>query len=215
MLTYKEAQTFYDSFGRKQERQFYEESAINDLIAHGRFRDAENIVEFGCGTGKLALRLFLDVLPAHCQYVGVDISRTMIDLCQDSLRPYAGRAKCMKNEGHPILNLAVHSADRFISTYVLDLLSAKDIDVLLSEAHRILVPGGLLCLACLTHGVTLLSRMVERGWRGLYKLSPSLVGGCRPVDMAEHLRTDRWHIVHDALIESYAVPSEVLIAKKR
>jgi len=212
MLTYKEAQKFYDAFGKKQDRQFYEESAINDLIAHGNFSDAKNIVEFGCGTGKLASRLLKDVLPADCHYTGVDISQTMVNLCRENLRHYPDRAKCLQSKGKPILNIAAKSADHFISTYVLDLLSGEDITILLNEACRVLMPGGYLCLAGLTHGVSAVSRLVEQVWSCIYKIKPSLVGGCRPLEFAKYLETDKWHIIHDVVIESYAVPSQVLIA---
>ena len=42
------------------------------------------------------------------------------------------------------VDLPDRSFDRFISTYVLDLLSEENIDSLLSEAYRILRTGGLL-----------------------------------------------------------------------
>ncbi len=214
MLTYKDAQKFYDAFGEKQDRQFYEESAITDLIAHGNFAEAKNIVEFGCGTGKLASRLLNDVLPADCYYTGVDISPTMVELCREKLRRFPDRAKCLQSKGQPILNITGQSADRFISTYVLDLLSGEDITILLNEAYRVLMPGGYLCLAGLTHGASATSRLVVLVWRGIYRIRPSLVGGCRPLKITGYLKTDQWHILRDKVIESYAVPSEVLIARK-
>ena len=214
MLTYNEVQRFYDSFGKKQDRQFYEEPALKDLIVQGNFSEAKNIVEFGCGTGKLASRLFKDLLPNNCHYLGVDISQTMVSLCQNNLKQYSNRSKCYKNEGEPIINIADQTADRFISTYVLDLLTEKDAITLLNEAHRILLLGGYLCLVSLTHGVSLVSRIVEIVWHSLYKLRPSIVGGCRPIELTQYLRNDKWHIIHDLVIESYGVPSEVVIAKR-
>ena len=44
------------------------------------------------------------------------------------------------------VDLPDRSFDRFISTYVLDLLSEENIDSLLSEAYRVLRTGGLLGL---------------------------------------------------------------------
>ena len=40
--------------------------------------------------------------------------------------------------------------DRFVLTYVLDLLSPKDIGPVFAEAHRVLAPGGLPGLVGLT-----------------------------------------------------------------
>ncbi|WP_038250506.1 class I SAM-dependent methyltransferase [Ghiorsea bivora] len=214
MLTYNEAQRFYDSFGKKQSKQFYEESAMNNLIELGKFDEAKNIIEFGCGTGKLASRLLKNILSRKCYYLGVDISQTMVALCQKNIEQYSDRAKCYKNEGKPIINITDQSADRFISTYVLDLLTEEDIIVLLNEAYRILLPGGYLCLASLTHGTSFVSHIVEFIWSSLYKLKPSIVGGCRPIKISEYLQNDKWHILHDSTIVSYGVPSEVVIARR-
>ena len=214
MLTYNEVQRFYDSFGRKQDKQFYEESAINDLIKRGNFGEAKNIVEFGCGTGKLASRLLKNILSNNCHYLGVDISQTMVTLCQKNIKQYSDRSKCYKNEGEPRIDIPDQSADRFISTYVLDLLAEKDKITLLNEAYRILLPGGYLCLASLTHGVSLISHIVEIIWNSLYKLKPSIVGGCHPINLTEYMQSDKWNIIHNSVIVSYGVPSEVIIAER-
>lgn len=214
MLTYNELKIFYDSFGKKQDKQLYEESAIHVLIEQGKFNEANNIVEFGCGTGKLASRLLRGVLSSNCHYMGVDISQTMTSLCQKNTVQFAERAKCYKNEGEPIIDLPDQSADQFISTYVLDLLTEKDVITLLNEAYRILLPGGYLCLASLTHGISLSSRIVEFAWNTLFKLKPSIVGGCRPIKLTQHLQSEKWDIIHDSVIVSFGVPSEVLIAKR-
>jgi ubiquinone/menaquinone biosynthesis C-methylase UbiE len=49
------------------------------------------------------------------------------------------------SDGSPRLPAGDGEYDRFVSTYVLDLLSAADTVDLLAEAHRVLRPGG-------THG---------------------------------------------------------------
>lgn len=213
MLTYHEAKKFYDAFGIKQDKQFYEKSAINDLLEHGKFSTAKNIVEFGCGTGSLASRILKNISPNDCLYTGVDISQTMITLCQKNIAQFSDRATCYKNEGEPKINLPDQFADRFISTYVLDLLTEKDSLILLSEAHRVLKPGGYLCLASLTHGNTFYSRMVVFLWNVLFRLKPSIVGGCRPVKLTKYLNNNKWQIIHHIIIISFGVPSEIVVAK--
>jgi hypothetical protein len=64
-----------------------------------------------------------------------------------------------------------------------------------SEAHRLLRPEGLLCLVSLTPGPTWLSRLVTGLWTGIHRLSPSLVGGCRPVELQALLSLDQWQLV--------------------
>ena len=62
-LTSSKIRDFYDAFGKKQDKQFYEDAAIDHLIEHGEFEKAGYVVEFGCGTGKLASRLLTEILP--------------------------------------------------------------------------------------------------------------------------------------------------------
>ncbi len=214
MLTHEQAKKFYDSFGRKQDKQFYEEKAITTLIEQGHFDNAEHVVEFGCGTGKLAARLLNEVLPRQCHYTGIDISETMVALCQQNTAPYAPRAKCYQGNGKPVLDISMQSADHFISAYVLDLLDEKDVHTLLEEAHRILKPGGFLCLASLGHGKGILSRTVETIWNLLFRVSPAIVGGCRPVSLHNFINPQQWQLSFNQTIVSYGIPSEVLIATR-
>ena len=57
-LTRSQAKSFYGRFGKMQDTQaFYEDAALDDLIAHAAFGEAANNFELGCGTGRFALRL--------------------------------------------------------------------------------------------------------------------------------------------------------------
>ena len=46
MLSYEQARKYYDSFGEKQDHQFYENSPIEKLIEFGDFDKANSIFEF-------------------------------------------------------------------------------------------------------------------------------------------------------------------------
>ena len=92
------------------------------------------------------------------------------------------------------LDLPDGAFDRFISAYVLDLLSEEDIDSLLSEAYRVLWTGGLLGLVSQTKGSQGLSRFVMWIWERLYQFSPILTGGCRPITIGSLLKNLRWKV---------------------
>lgn len=216
MLTHAEARAVYDRFGARQDRQsFYEDEALADLLAHLALREAQAVFEFGCGTGRLAKTLLDDHLPATAYYVGVDSSTTMVTLAAGRLAPYGERAKILQTTGEIQLAVTAHSFDRFVSTYVLDLLSEADIEALLVEAQRILLPGGLLGVASLTHGNTFVSRLVEKVWVGVHTLRPALVGGCRPISLLKYLGGPAWQIRHQHQLTSAGISSEVVIAAKR
>lgn len=213
-LTYEDARAFYDRFGAKQDWQrLYEDPALGDLIRHGAFEEAQAVLEFGCGTGRLAARLLRDHLPGTASYLGVDVSATMVARTRGRLAGFGDRVRVDHTEGSPRLALPSSSYDRFISTYVLDLLAADDIRVLLAEAHRLLAPGGRLGLVSLTHGVTTVARLVERLWMRVYRAHPTWLGGCRPVSLAEFVRSG-WQVTHRAVVTSLAISSEILVAEK-
>ncbi len=102
--------------------------------------------------------------------------------------------------------------DRFVSTYVLDLLSDEDIDALLREAHRVLAPGGRLCLASLTFGVGPVSRLVTGTWQRLHRWRGSLTGGCRPIRLTDHIDPALWEVRHQNVVVQVGVPSQVVVA---
>jgi ubiquinone/menaquinone biosynthesis C-methylase UbiE len=191
MLTHQQAKAFYDRLGSKQDLQaFYELPATNKQIAHAAFEEAQSVFECGCGTGAFAERLLSRHLPPQARYLAVDSSSTMVRLARARLA-------------------------RFVSNYVLDLLSCSDLAQLLAEAHRLLVAEGRLCLVSLTRGSTPLSRLVTWSWTRVHALEPRLVGGCRPVELRDCMSRTGFHIDYARVITRFEVPSEVVVASKQ
>jgi len=215
MLSHAHARRVYDRIGSLQDSQaFYEDPATDVLLQHGRFSSARHLFEFGCGTGRLAARLLSDHVSTDGTYRGVDLSPEMIRLAQGRLAPFGARAEAELTDGGPPLGEPSAAYDRFISTYVLDLLPEDEIAVVLREAGRILGPGGLLCLCGLSSGSGLVSRTVAKAWTMLHGLSPALVGGCRPIELLDQVASDGWRILHHRRLAPFAIPSEVLVAER-
>ncbi len=215
LFSHEQARAFYDRFGAWQDRQrFYEDDAVEEMLRHMALDEARSVCEFGCGTGRLAETLMRERLPERARYLGVDVSATMVALARRRLAPFGDRAGVRLTDGAPRLDLPDACVDRFLSTYVLDLLGAEDIRTLLSEAHRVLEPGGRLGLASLTRGTTLASKLVMKGWTLLRRMSPALVGGCRPIALETYVG-GIWDVRHRATVVRFGMPSEVLVAVRR
>ena len=216
ILTRQQARDFYDRFGRRQDSQsFYEKAALERLLELGEFESAEAVVEFGCGTGRFAQTLVEKHLSGSATYIGFDLSETMVQLTRKRLVPAGSRASVVRTDGRPRVPLPPTSCDRFISTYVLDLLSNQDISRTLAQAWKVLRPDGLLCLTGLTYGTTFVSRWVVACWLAIHSLRPSLVGGCRPISLTDFLGPASWKVLYSTTVVSWGVPSEILIAKPR
>jgi len=215
-LTPEEARAFYDRFGSKQDSQvFYEAAALDQLVGNSAFEDARSVFEFGCGTGRFALELLRHHLPAGSVYRGIDISMAMVEIASARLAPFAARANVTPASGQPALALADASVDRFVSTYVLDLLPDAVVRQVLAEARRALRPDGLLCLAGITQGISPLSRLVMGAWAKVFAMNPSWVGGCRPTELTQHLSASDWTIRFQKVVVAWGVASEVVVASRR
>ena len=110
-------------------------------------------------------------------------------------------------------------ADRFVSTYCLDLMSETDMMATLDKAEACLHPErGLLLLAGITWGYHLSVRtfFMTLVWELLYRFRRKVVGGCRPQHLAPYLRAKGWRIVKEVRTLPSGFPwmaSEVLAAR--
>ncbi len=214
-LSRDEARRVYDRIGARQDSlAFYDDRSVDEFVAHADFAAARRVFEFGCGTGRLAARLLSEELPPSASYRGVDLSPTMIRLAQARLAAFAPRAEVALTDGEAPVREPARAYDRFVSSYVFDLLSEDDIAAVVREAHRMLEPGGLLCLAGLSRGTSSASRVVAGIWSRVHALRPALVGGCRPIDLVPFLSRSHWAVRHHAHLTPFALASEALVAER-
>jgi SAM-dependent methyltransferase len=215
-LTHEQSAGFYDALGAKQDWQgFFEVPAMRDLIAHADFEAAHAVVEFGCGTGAFAEEVLMHHLPPQATYLALDSSATMVGLAQNRLARFGSRVTVRQSDGTFQVSEPSRSCDRIVSNYLFDLLSPEDMGYLLTEAERLLVADGSLCLVSITRGSTPLPRLVAWVWTQLHALEPRLLGGCRPLDLHTCLPATRWHIDYAQVITRFGIPSEVLVASKK
>ena len=211
-----QASRVYDKVGRFQDTQsFYEGPAVARMLDDGAFDHAHAVFEVGCGTGAMAARLLRDRLPTDATYHGVDVSPRMVSIASGRLRAWPQRATVERTDGQPPFDRADGSADRVVAAYVLDLLTEEDAAALIAEAHRLLEPGGLLCLTSITHGRAPASRTVSRIWEATARRLPVLTGGCRPIELDRLLAADDWEVVTDRRVTAWLVTSQVLVARSR
>jgi ubiquinone/menaquinone biosynthesis C-methylase UbiE len=215
MLSHQEVRGFYDRFGSKQDWQrFYEDIATEALFENAELSKAEAVVEFGCGTGRFAEKLLEKHLPLKAEYIGVDISETMVALARKRLHRFGPRAQVLRSDGSLHLPFEPGTFDRFVANYVLDLLTLDDDRTLLQEAWRVLTESGIIGLVSLTHGFTPASRVVERIWSAVHAVRPMLVGGCRPTSLLKIVMEPDWRLRYHGRFTRLGVPSETVVAEK-
>jgi SAM-dependent methyltransferase len=214
-VTHEQARRIYDLIGRRQDtRPLSERRALDELARRCAFEKATAVCEFGCGTGRYAAGLLRTRLSADCRYLGIDVSPRMVSLATEKLAPWAARAGVLLTDGSPRLPEPDGFCDRFISTYVLDLLGGEDTAALLVEAHRVLRPGGLLGLVSLTCGASVSARMLTTVWQRLWTVRPWLLGGCRPIEITHLLSPAEWSLRDELTVGKYLLTSQVVVAER-
>jgi ubiquinone/menaquinone biosynthesis C-methylase UbiE len=216
MLAPRRIRRIYDRLGSSLDSQaFYEDRALAELVAALDLAGSRRVVELGCGTGRLAERLLAEHLPETATYAGFDLSPKMVEISKRRLARFGARARVTLTDGVSPLPLPVASCDRFVSTYVLDLLEPEHIGLVLGDARRLLAADGRLGLASLTFGRGAGSRTLIGIWRGLFRLAPSLVGGCRPIELERFVTPPDWSVVHHGYRVAWGVPTEIVVATPR
>ena len=213
MLSRDQATRYYDRYAAKQDGASYEDGPLKMLLGHADFGAAQTVFELGCGTGRFAEQV-LNELPKNAIYYGTDLSKEMVALTQAHLARFGHRAQITQTDGSFPWPLADDSVDRVLSCYVLDLLPDDEIMAVMTEAARVLRPGGRLCLANLTDGTTPLSKLNMWRWRVLYRLNPLWVGGCRPQKLQGRLDVRTWKLRYHETVVSQLMPSEVIVAER-
>jgi ubiquinone/menaquinone biosynthesis C-methylase UbiE len=153
-------------------------------------------------------------LPPGGRYVGIDVSPRMVRLATSRLKTWAGRAAVRLSDGSSCLHDPNGSFDRFVSNYVFDLLAPEYAKAIISEAHRVLISGGKLCLVSLGCGTSGLSRIVTMLWERVWRLKPELLGGCRPVDLSSLLMPGQWSIDHHRKLVFFGLASEIIVTSR-
>lgn len=120
---------------------------------------AGNVVELGCGTG-----LYTSAYAPHCsQVIATDISEPMVELAKRALAAFpivSVRVADAVSTGLP-----AGSADAVVAVNLLPIV--PDAAAVLTEAHRLLRPGGVLIIAHTTGQGLPVGKILTSIWRGL------------------------------------------------
>lgn len=224
-LNRSDARKVYDTFaetghaGGKDASSGYGGPAVSALLEMADFGSARNVLDFGCGQGKLASLVLTnraDRLSAAAEgedpnkngipfhWKGIDQSPNMIKKFQEECVDKFGKDICdveLIANGDPrnlMRSYEANSVDRFVSTYCLDLLSEDDMYGVLDLAEQCLdKERGLLLLSGITWGYSAGSLKVfamTAVWELLYIIRRKKVGGCRPQALRPYLESRGWRI---------------------
>lgn len=195
---------YYDLWGRLTESKARKRCLTLSAIA-----DGEQVLEVAVGTG-LAFVELVRRNPSG-RNVGIDLSKGMLAKAKQRLR----RADCSNYELSPGTALEIEaeaeSFDVLLNCYMFDLLDESEWPKVLHEYYRVLKPAGRLVLANMTFGEKWGSEIYPR----LYRWSPTLMGGCRPVSLSGPLEQHGFRVERREYIQQFFFPSEIILAARQ
>jgi ubiquinone/menaquinone biosynthesis C-methylase UbiE len=211
-ISAEDARCFYDRLGPLYDLgERFEQKAKTRGMALLNLSPGLQLLNVGVGTGELQAKIQEAVLPGGLA-AAVDVSAVMLRLSQERVPAPGNGALCLADGRN--LPFATASFDRLFSSYVLDLTPVTVIPVFLREMLRVLRPGGTAVLVGLTEGVTLASRVMMAGWKAFYRLSPTSLGGCRPLRLTYSLLQAGFVDVRREVVVQSGMPSEILVSRR-
>lgn len=185
-----------------------ESKARNRALELANVKPGEHVLEVAVGTGLAFVHVVRE--NPNGRNAGIDISRGMLSKAERRLRK-AGLLNYELSVGNAsAIQENANSFDLLMNNYMFDLLDEPVWDQVLTEFHRVIKPEGRLVFVNMTFGEKLGSGIYER----LYRLSPSLMGGCRGVRLSDVLQRNGFSVHMREYFQQLLFPLEVILASK-
>lgn len=213
-LSGKKIQALYDSMSSIYDLLTrYEKGSLKRALEIANLRENLIVLEAGFGTGRTLVELVKRVGNAGEVYA-LDVSQKMTNRARRVLRRHnlSDRVNFIVGDAEKT-SFGDAIFDLVFSSYMLDLIDTAAIPRVLLEFKRLLKPTGWLVLVGLSKGSKWHDNMKLYEW--LYRRSPSLLGGCRPVQLAPHLQELGFKNVNREYMRAgHLMPTEIVWAYK-
>jgi len=176
---------------------------VRDLV---RLSGGGNVVDVGCGTGALLVKLARD--NPEGLTVGLDLAPGMVAAARQRIDREGLPGAEVRSGDVQDLGLADGIVDTLTCSYVLDILPSAGIRAALQEFRRVLRPGGRLVLVNVTSAERRRHRLPEL----LYGSGLPLTSNCRAIRAAPLLDEFAFVDIARCYVSQVGLPSEVVSA---
>ena len=186
-----------------------ETKAQHRAIELANIQDAIAILEVAVGTGRLFNRI-VERNP-NGRNIGIDISKGMLAKAKSRLSKQPNSNYSLDIGSAFNITMENHSIDILFNNYMFDLISFDHMDLIIDEFSRVLKPGGKLVLVNMTKAEQFGAGLYER----IYRISPTLMGGCRGVKLSNLLTEHGYKVENREYVQQMLFPSEVILASNK
>ena len=183
-----------------------EGGARREARALAAVKNGERVLEIGVGPGWDFEKLASENPTGMT--AGLDLTRGMLDRATQRCRRRSLLPPALLQCDCRSLPFRSGSFDVVFSAYVFDALAKQDTEKTLLEIRRVLKPSGRLVLVHLSAT----SRWFTFFWGMLYCFVPNLLGGCRPIEIAEGLAQAGFNVSEARKLRNWGIPTEVILA---
>lgn len=171
-------------------------------------RDGAKVLEVAVGTGSA----FIEILKRNPNGMntGIDLTMEMLNRARRKAKKLGIGNYTLEPGDAYNLPYPEGTFDVVLNNYMFDLLPEQDFPHLLSGFFRVLKPGGRLVMANMTKPQKWYSAIPEL----VYRIRPSLLGGCRGVYLLPYLESAGFSETQREYISQMMFPTEVLFGKK-
>jgi ubiquinone/menaquinone biosynthesis C-methylase UbiE len=185
-----------------------EKKAQSRAIELAKIENGLTILDVAVGTGNL----FNQILKRNPNgiNVGIDISNGMLTKAKSKLKKQPNQNYILDIGSAFDIKMDEHSVDILFNNYMFDLIPFNQMGAILDEFLRVLRPSGKLVLVNMTKAERVGADVYEQ----IYKIFPSLMGGCRGVVQKRILTEYGFKVITREYIQQMLFPSEVILATK-
>ncbi|MBX2819451.1 MAG: class I SAM-dependent methyltransferase [Rhodothermaceae bacterium] len=193
---------------------FVESKARDRAIELAAIDEGERILEVAVGTGLSFQYVLQKNTTGH--NTGIDLTPAMLKKAKKRAQRIIRRHKLPINQYSLEIGDAYELGfpdahfDLVLNSYMFDLLPEDHFVPVLREFLRVLKPGGRLIQMNMTHGKNWYNHL----WEGLYRIHPTLLGGCRCISTLEAMQQAGFVNVHREYISQWTFPSEVIRSER-
>ena len=171
-------------------------------------QNGTSILDMAVGTGRLFREIMKRNSSGH--NYGIDISQGMLAKAKNKLSKQENQNYSLEIGSAFDIKMDDGSIDTLFNNYMFDLIAFNQMGDIIKEFKRVLKPSGKLVLVNMTKGENFGANFYEF----IYRISPTLMGGCRGVQQTNLLTQHGFQVKSREYIQQMLFPSEVILAVK-